>query len=315
MSKRIVLLLILVECAHVACGTMFPRGGAAAIVKKKYNSTSPSPRKIRRSPFVAETIVESTTALSQTIPLEYSRPSSAGLAEPLISKEHFISLTAFLAGLSDVLCYRRYGCYVNMMTGNTIRCAVSIAEFDFGETARLVTLIGGYVMGTSLFRATYKRLKRINSKRASTAVSVIAAPIIMALLCLAEATSFQPLLALAGSFINSAAQIGTGGTITYALTGHITKLSNGVVDNCMTGKPVTGPSIRVLVSLFAGVVVGAGLLAHTNVLSNLPVFSILGLVYLFTFGIYGWPAFRALFARRTLLTETDRFVAQPGFRM
>jgi hypothetical protein len=63
-------------------------------------------------------------------------------AEALAPREAdapFVRRYAFLAGCTDVICFRRYGCYANMMTGNCISFASAAGGLRPGEAAFFLT--------------------------------------------------------------------------------------------------------------------------------------------------------------------------------
>ena len=58
----------------------------------------------------------------------------------------FVSCSAFLAGLVEVFCHTRYGCFVNMMTGNTIKFVSSLAKLKWKESLVALVLIASYML-------------------------------------------------------------------------------------------------------------------------------------------------------------------------
>ena len=61
---------------------------------------------------------------------------------------------AFLAGVADVMAFDHYGCFANMMTGNTFRAMGALASSQWNEAGFHAALVLTYVMGV----ATYRRV-------------------------------------------------------------------------------------------------------------------------------------------------------------
>lgn len=80
----------------------------------------------------------------------------------------FISGMAFLVGFMDVIYVRRYGCYVNMMTGNTIRAATQAAEGNLGSALFHVALVLCYCIGVGWHRRVANAVSSTNLGDTST---------------------------------------------------------------------------------------------------------------------------------------------------
>jgi uncharacterized membrane protein YoaK (UPF0700 family) len=65
-------------------------------------------------------------------------------------KQMFGCALAMLSGFSDVLCYHSFGCYGNMMTGNTIRLMDLVAAGRWSDASYPAVLVPAYVMGAGL---------------------------------------------------------------------------------------------------------------------------------------------------------------------
>ena len=59
---------------------------------------------------------------------------------------------AFFAGVADVMAFDHYGCFANMMTGNTFRAMGALASAQWGEAAFHAALVLTYVLGVAAYR-------------------------------------------------------------------------------------------------------------------------------------------------------------------
>ena len=88
---------------------------------------------------------------------------------------------AFLAGVADVLCYSQHTCYANMMTGNTIWAASSLARLQWADAAFYTSLVATYLLGFAGYRAMGMR-ERGSGER-------LVAPAVLALFVLRDVTA------------------------------------------------------------------------------------------------------------------------------
>ena len=171
-------------------------------------------------------------------------------------KAMFVSSMAFITGFVDVICYRRYGCFVNMMTGNTIRFATALAESRLKDAFFYVSLISSYAIGVGMFRVMDLKMRHGNDTKMTgespLQILTTVAPVVAVLFVLADAVSHffannrihAPLLSMGFGLTNAATADATGGTILYAMTGHITKAAHSFVDYWMLSKPKALKSVR-----------------------------------------------------------------------
>jgi uncharacterized membrane protein YoaK (UPF0700 family) len=180
-------------------------------------------------------------------------------------KNLFILSLMTLTGISEAICFRRFGCFPNMMTGNTIRSMSFLADLEFGKALFHAALVGSYVAGGSLFKildVTYtnkrNRLQQMDDDSKSTFLnSKSTLPLVafvgLALFSLSDlvnklimatansnanannARAGLPILALGYGMIN-AATLNAVGAVTNAVTGHWTKVGLGVVDYLVAPK-------------------------------------------------------------------------------
>ena len=58
-----------------------------------------------------------------------------------------------LTGVLEAICFRRFGCFPNMMTGNTVRCMAALADWKPSKIVFHASLIVGYLLGGFVFRS------------------------------------------------------------------------------------------------------------------------------------------------------------------
>ncbi|CAB9527278.1 Major facilitator superfamily domain containing [Seminavis robusta] len=235
----------------------------------------------------------------------------------LLSKTAFATSIAFLTGFADVFSFRMNRCYANMMTGNTIRLASALGEFRGMEALHLASMLFAYAFGALVYRSMvhYHILEEKTSKP-HVAARTSASPVMLAMFALSDLLFYNNNLnsggsgpknviplALAFGLLNSATTDAMGGTITFALTGHVSKLSSGISDWFFATDPrkrrirsATKMSARIMGWFVAGVLCGTWL---TMIGSNhvpmeasgltlpaflvgeqnrLPIFSIIGII-------------------------------------
>jgi uncharacterized membrane protein YoaK (UPF0700 family) len=163
----------------------------------------------------------------------------------LSNKSIFCMSIAFITGCVDTVSYHRYKCYVNMMTGNVVRFATSVAESQWADALFHISLITSYVVGVGLFRIIEWNMRDIKATDESNhELLVVVAPLIVTLFILADVVAHfvanerkhAPILSLGFGIINAASGDATGGTILYAMTGHINRMGRTLVDYLVLSK-------------------------------------------------------------------------------
>ena len=157
-------------------------------------------------------------------------------------KNLFIFSLVTLTGISEAICFRRFGCFPNMMTGNTVRSMSFLADLEFEKALFHVALVVSYVTGGGLFSildAKVSTSNKTNNKLQKDSKSTLrlVAGIGLTLFCgsdllnqrMANARAGLPILALGYGMIN-AATLNAVGAVTNAITGHWTKVGLGVGD-------------------------------------------------------------------------------------
>jgi uncharacterized membrane protein YoaK (UPF0700 family) len=179
-----------------------------------------------------------------------SSSSSSSLLSPTPTQKKksllMISLL-IMSGITEGICFRRFKCFPNMMTGNTVRCMDALADWNLGMFGLHGSMIVSYVTGGALFRVmeytsstrqTYQHLQASNNRLLLAWVARVS----LVLFCLSDIVGVHrdlwrlPFLALGCGLINAAAN-DTAGTVTNAVTGHWTKIGLG------TGEALLLPSL------------------------------------------------------------------------
>jgi uncharacterized membrane protein YoaK (UPF0700 family) len=217
----------------------------------------------------------------------------------------FVKSSAALSGFTDALCLAQYGCFVNMMTGNCLKLMNSVVNAQIHEglisTLFLVSYMGGS-MGFVHLKHVFADASREDKDAPVRLVAPIVALLFVGADILARRTAVTsavaikavqvPFLAAGFGLVNGAAGHVSGGTIFFALTGHLTKITN-YCHECMNRKhwqlldSATVKSMNVLTHFMGGALVGGMLLKHSSRATSLPVCTILGLLY---GTLYAWYA-------------------------
>jgi uncharacterized membrane protein YoaK (UPF0700 family) len=211
-------------------------------------------------------VLTSTTTTTTT-----SESSSSGLSMEETKKTWFIISLVILTGVSEAICFRRFGCFPNMMTGNTVRSMSFLADLEFEKAFFHAVLIGSYVGGGGLFSnldalvtKTNKTNKLPNDSKATLPLVATTGLILfcgsdLLNLVTSNARAGLPILALGYGMIN-AATLSVVGTVTNAVTGHWTKVGLGIGDYLVNHQQQQGLSSKGLFrSISAGCVVAFSL--------------------------------------------------------
>jgi len=181
----------------------------------------------------------------------------------LVKRPTLIKSTAFLAGIADVCCFSRHNCYANMMTGNTIKCAMSASRLCLADTAFFAILILSYLIGFGAYRIADQTVtigRFTSAPNISTAkgnidevVSIdaeksrppttpaVIAPVVFGIFALydmlwgshflspSNKRWLVPILAVGSGMINSASAESTG-VVTGMMSGNLQRMANYVAD-------------------------------------------------------------------------------------
>lgn len=215
---------------------------------------------------------------------------------------------AFLAGVCDVICYRRHGCYANMLTGNTIQAANALSTLRLADMAFFLSMMGSYMVGFGAYRAVDRSVQEHNSnvvevngnadsaenpRRKRLVTPAVVAPVIMSLFTLYDVLVIKtgagrwtvPILVVGSAMINSAGLESTG-AVCNMMTGNFGKTANYLTDYTLH-KFLGGPepsadlkkgarkSGKIIGSFFAGVALtGAMIAGGEQLLARIPFVSI-----------------------------------------
>lgn len=155
-------------------------------------------------------------------------------------KNRVATCTAFLTGWADVALVTKYKTFATMMTGNTLWLAQAVVDLKWAQACFYFSVIAAYVAGLATFRKMDYTLRKQTLRVSAVLVTAlfVASDVIFAV----TKSKFLPVALLSVGFgiINS---IGTEetGSLTFVVTGHMTKLTNMLVDRT---KEVPKPSKR-----------------------------------------------------------------------
>ena len=107
--------------------------------------------------------------IAKTLPATREATLPAALAEP---DNLLVGGLAFYAGVADVMAFDHYGCFANMMTGNTFRTMGAIGASQWTEAAFHATLVLTYVLGVAAYR-------RVDMSRPGAARRAVAPAILL----------------------------------------------------------------------------------------------------------------------------------------
>lgn len=202
-------------------------------------------------------------------------------------KRRFTTAMAFLIGWSDLTLSLRYKTFATMMTGNTMWMAVAFADRRFTDVGYYASVIASYLVGLTLFRRVdiSMREKTLPIFAAIVTALFVGSDVVYAL----SASRWIPVMMLATGFgiVNS---IGSEvcGTMTFVLTGHMTKMTHVFMDRVSktAGRKKLSKAdwttimqnAAVCGGFFGGVLL-ASVLQMKGMLCRVGVFSTIGILY------------------------------------
>jgi uncharacterized membrane protein YoaK (UPF0700 family) len=212
----------------------------------------------------------------------------------LEKKRRLATGMAFLTGMANLALFMKYKTFATMMTGNTMWMAVAMVEQRYMDVAYYASVIGSYLAGLSIFRQTDLSVK---DKELPICAFLVASLFVGSdLLFKMYQSRWIPMMMLATGFgiINSAGQEVTG-TLTFVITGHMTRLTNQVVDRISTtagrkkwtlaDKQGLVQNIAIISGFFGGAAFAGVLRAKGILMEKIGVFSGIGLAYA---GLFLW---------------------------
>ena len=225
-------------------------------------------------------------------------PATAEAIQSLSDEDKLAAGLSFAAGVTDVVTFRQFGCFGNMMTGNSVQLASALGLQRWLDVCFSGSLLLAYCAGIGLYRVIDVK------KRGRRFTTSIFAPAVFALFVLTDVVLgvgrgtrwALPLLAGGCGIVNAASSEVTG-SITTMMTGHLQKLSNFAADSIALGQSLSAAqraaaatSIRVVACFLVGIVTATGAIAVLGALRptaaacalrpvGLPVFAAMGSLY------------------------------------
>jgi len=212
-------------------------------------------------------------------------------------RKRLAAAMAFLAGWADVTFLVKFQTFGTMLTGNTMQLGLAVAKTDLRTVAYYSSIIMSYLLGTAVFRRTDLSLRKKTMPICSLIVAVL---FVLGdwihLICSFSSSSIGssgarwiPMMLFAGAFgIINALGTEVSGTLTFVVTGHLTRLVNQAVDRLSrtAGRQKMNELQRLAAvqngAIFVGFVTGAAfgsLLLKRGLLERYGVFSIIGLLH------------------------------------
>jgi uncharacterized membrane protein YoaK (UPF0700 family) len=194
------------------------------------------------------TLPDNSTSLSK---LSKNPPSSAAVSSPKLSnKTIFTVALVMLSGITEGICFHRFRCFPNMMTGNTIRGLDALADGYVSTAMMHGSLILAYVAGGALFKfldVLYQQRQQEKENAVGSSSSTLSsnnlllvwvARVAFVLFGVSDLMGCKrdmwrlPPLALGFGMIN-AATMDVLGVVTNAVTGHWTKIGVGMAERAL----------------------------------------------------------------------------------
>lgn len=162
-------------------------------------------------------------------------PTRQRPTQAYVQRNFVISLMG-IAGFVEGFCLRRHGCFPNLMTGTILKVAEAIGSMNFSTASIHASMIACYLGGGFVFSrwkssAPSLTNKREQNKACLAAVSALSGVFLLLSDVLGGIPTLRtlklPLLTAAFGIIN-AGTVDVGAGVTYALTGHVTKVGQGL---------------------------------------------------------------------------------------
>ena len=205
---------------------------------------------------------------------------------PADGKNRLVFMLSFMTGVADVAMVLKYKNFATMMTGNVMWMASHTLNGFAAPALYLAAVIASYMAGLAVFRRTYQSLQEQSLQ--------LFAPMITAAFLLADRLTFvdpvaklAPMCLLSGAYgVINAVGTDMAGTMCFVLTGHLTKITNAIVDRFSTlagKKPIDALGMFRSVSVFSGFFFGAlaawGGVKYVPSLKDRGLLSLMGTIY------------------------------------
>lgn len=201
---------------------------------------------------------------------------------------------AFLTGVADLALFMKYKSFATMMTGNTMWMALAMIEQRYMDVAYYASVIASYLAGLSIFRKTTLSWKEKTLPICAFLVATlfVGSDVMFKL----YQSRWIPMMMLAAGFgiANSVGSEVTG-TLTFVITGHMTRLTNQVVDRfsktagrkkfTLGDKQTFIQNFSIICGFFGGAAFAGVLKSKGILMEKIGVFSGIGLTYA---GLFLW---------------------------
>lgn len=195
---------------------------------------------------------------------------------------------AFLTGIADLALFSKYKSFATMMTGNTMWMALALMEQRFMDVGYYASVILSYLTGVSIFRRSDLALKKKTLPLAAILVGglFVGSDIVFNI----YQHRWIPMMMLAMGFgISNSVGQEAAGTLTFVITGHMSRLVNQIVDRVsrtagrskltLKDKQAFVQNASVIGGFFAGAFVAGILKAKGLLVEKVGIFSAIGLSY------------------------------------
>ena len=203
-------------------------------------------------------------------------------------KRRLASAMAFLTGWADLTLYMKYKSFATMMTGNTMWAALAAVERRYTDVGYYLSVIISYLAGLSIFRRTDLSLTKKTLPVCSFLVPAlfVGSDVVFSI----YQNRWLPMMMLAMGFgiINALGSEVTG-TLTFVITGHMTRMTNQIVDRVsrragrkklsLADKQSFIQNAFVCSGFFGGAAFAAILLGKGILVDKVGVFSAIGILY------------------------------------
>ena len=192
---------------------------------------------------------------------------------PILPKDISLTILAFLAGISDYICFHRLQLFVIMQTGNFIHSLSSVVEGRWKEAINSGRIVAAYAIGSGIWRILNLALSSSSAVLGTTTLALLLFYWCDAILQRPASISHSaPLvLSLAFGLISSATTTVGGGIISFAYTGHISNAGKYMAERMLlrgkSFKRTPGTSLRMLLGFASGVLSSS--LYHQSLLRSI----------------------------------------------
>jgi uncharacterized membrane protein YoaK (UPF0700 family) len=209
---------------------------------------------------VTTAVIDTRATADSTVGLK-SAKSVAKTIDP------FLAGLAFLSGWADVMTWKKFGVYANMMTGCTINLARALVTQQLEGVSFFASMIVAYTIAWTLFSMIILKYPERFSSPSRAAV-----PLILPCFIAADAfvigfpdSRFPALFLSIGFAALNAVSLKVGGHVTQMVTGHLQRIGVDLADSASGNlQPeragVTRSSAVVYVSFFCGVLASSAIL-------------------------------------------------------